>query len=516
MSLLKKLAGETALYGLSSILGRLLTFVFLTPFLTNVFNNDRAQIGIQTDLYAWAAFLMIIFTYRMETAFFRFGSKKEDRATAYKTATSVVLSSTMVFVLVMIGLAQPIADKLGYPGKAYYVIWFALILGFDTLVAIPYALLRLEGKALKFAVVRLTNLFIHLGFVLFFLYILPNYFPAYFDPMMGIGYVFIANLLASAATFFLLLPTYWYKIETGEATSEVLDQKTKAVFNPQLLRKMLIYSMPLVLAGFAGIINEVLDRRLLIIYLEGDKDSVLQQLGVYGACYKVAIFMNLFTQAFNYAAEPFFFRNADKNYSKPLYANIAFLFTLIGTIGFLGIMLFMDVVQFFVASNYREGLIIVPILLLANLCLGLYYNLAIWFKLSDQTKYGAVISVIGALITIVGNIILIPLMVKLDYPGYLGSAWTTLLCYATMVIIAYVLGQKYYPIPYAMLRMGCYVFTVVGIYLGYKFFIQGLLTPNSLSSYLVSTTLVLGYIGLIILVDGQRIKAMLRQTPVDE
>lgn len=506
MSLLKKLAGETALYGLSSILGRLLTFVFLTPFLTHIFNDDRAQMGIQTDIYAWAAFLMIVFTYRMETAFFRFGSKKEDRATAYKTATSMVVGTTSLFVLLLIALSGPISQQLGYPEHSNYIVWFAFILGFDALVAIPFAMLRLEGKALKFAVVKLTNLFIHLGCVFMLLYILPNYYPQYFDPQMGIGYVFIANLLASGATFLLLLPTYWYQTTSKEATQT-------AIFDAALLRRMLLYSMPLVLAGFAGIINEVLDRILLKSFLLGDKQQVLEQLGVYGACYKIAIFMNLFTQAFNYAAEPFFFRNADKAYSKLLYANIAFLFTLIGTVGFLGIMLFMDIIQFFVASNYREGLIIVPVLLLANLCLGLYYNLAIWFKLSDQTKYGGLIAVIGASITIVGNIVFIPLMIQLGYPGYLGSAWATLLCYATMVLIAYFLGQKHYPIPYPMLRMFSYIGTVVIIYLLYAWTIQPYLEPNSLRSYLVSTLLILGYLVGVFVVDGKRIKLMLKQAP---
>lgn len=509
MSLLKKLAGETALYGLSSILGRLLTFVFLTPFLTYVFNDDRAQMGIQTDIYAWAAFLMIIFTYRMETAFFRFGSKKAVRATAYKTATTSVVRTTAVLVLLLIAFSQPIANWLGYPNHSNYIIWFAFILGFDTLVAIPYALLRLEGKALKFAVVRLTNLFIHLGFVTLFLYILPNYLPQYYDPEMGIGYVFIANLLASGGTFLLLLPTYWYQIKDESS----LDSNEAPKFDPELLKQMLLYSMPLVLAGFAGIINEVLDRILLKHLLEGDSDAILEQIGVYGSCYKIAIFMNLFTQAFNYAAEPFFFRNADKQYAKGLYANIAFLFALVGTMGFLGIMLFMDIIQFFVASNYREGLVIVPVLLLANLFLGLYYNLAIWFKLSNQTKYGALIAIIGASITIIGNYLLVPLMLEWGYPGYLGSAWATLICYASMVGLAYVLGQKHYPIPYAMGKILFYLLLVVGIYLGYSQWIKPSLVANSFASYLISISILIMYLGVVIIIDGKNIKQMVRQNP---
>ena len=196
------------------------------------------------------------------------------RATAYKTATTSVVRTTAVLVLLLIAFSQPIAELLGYPDHANYIIWFAFILGFDTLVAIPYALLRLEGKALKFAVVRLTNLLVHLGFVTLFLYLLPNYFPQYYDPTMGIGYVFLANLLASAVTFALLLPTYWYKIKDESS----LDSVDAPQYDPQLLKQMLLYSMPLVLAGFAGIINEVLDRILLIVLLECDTNVVLEQI----------------------------------------------------------------------------------------------------------------------------------------------------------------------------------------------------------------------------------------------
>ena len=505
MSLIKTLAGETALYGLSSILGRLLTFVFLTPFLTNIFNDDRAQIGIQSDIYAWAAFLMIVFTYRMETAFFRFGSKKEDRATAYKTASSAVIGTTSIFVLLLIAFSQPIAYQLGYADHSNYIVWFAFILGFDALSAIPFAMLRLEGKAMKFAIIKLVNLFIHLGFVFLFLYVFPRYFPAFYNSGMGIGYVFIANLFASGSTFILLLPTYWYKNRGEQGLYD------KSIFDKNLLKKMLVYSMPLVLAGFAGIVNEVLDRILLKIYLPGDSNMVLEQLGVYGACYKIAIFMNLFTQAFNYAAEPFFFKNADKKYAKPLYADIAFLFSLVGTIAFLCIMMFMDLVQFFVASNYREGLVIIPILLLANLCLGLYYNFAIWFKLSNKTKYGALIAVAGSAITIIGNIVLIPLLINFGYAGYLGSAWATLFCYATMVILAYSLGQKHYPIPYSIGKILFYIIVVVIIYLLYANLVKPQLVVNSLISYSISVGVILFYIFIIYFIDGNKIMKIINK-----
>lgn len=504
--MIKKLAGQTALYGLSSILGRLLTFVFLTPFLTYIFNEDRTQMGIQTDIYAWAAFLMVLFTYRIETAFFRFGVKKEGRATAYKTATRAMLFTTVIGVSLLVGLAQPIAAALGYEDKSHYIQWFAFILGFDALVALPFALLRLQGRALKFALVKLLNLLLHLGGVLWFLYVLPNYMPSWYDATMGIGYVFLANLMASAATFLVLLPDYYKTINTNA------KQKQAAVFDKALLRRMLWYALPLVVAGFAGIVNEVLDRILLKAYLPGSSTMVLAQLGVYGACYKIAIFMNLFTQAFNYAAEPFFFKNVEKDYAKQLYANVALLFTLVGCLGFLGILLFMDVVQYFVAPNYREGLVIVPMLLLANLCLGLYYNVAVWYKLSDKTRYGAIIALCGAAITIVANLILIPWFVERGQAGYLGSAWATLACYVGMMVLAYGLGQKHYPIPYPIVRMVSYIGLAVLFYLCYSQWLRPLWGNATWSSYGMSGVLFLLYLGIIVAIDGKKLKAMLDQT----
>lgn len=498
MSLLKKLAGETALYGLSSILGRLLTFVFLTPYLTRKFMPD--QMGIQTDVYAWAAFLMIIFTYRLETTFFRFGSKTADRPTAYKTASVSLIASTIVLVATLLFFAQPIANWLEYPEHANYIIYFAFILGFDALSALPFALLRLEGKAMRFAVVKLLNLFIHLGAILFFLELGPIlvdkqwlWAENWYNPDMGIGYVFLANMLASVVTFVLLVPYYFKKIGKETVT---------AVFDKELLQKMLWYAFPLILAGFAGIINEVLDRTLLKAYLPGTLNERLTQVGIYGACYKISIFMNLFTQAFNYAAEPFFFRNADRKNAQPLYANIAQLFALIGSLGFLAIMLYMDIVQYFVAEAYREGIVVVPILLLANLFLGLYYNAAIWFKLSNRTRFGAYIAVIGASITVLLNLILIPQI------GYLGSAWATLACYVTMVGFAYYWGQKYYPIPYPVAKIFFYIGLAVLIYI-LHIYTKSLLPVSLVLSLGYSTVLFFGYVAIIWKIDGANLRKII-------
>jgi len=360
MSLLKKLASETALYGLSSIIGRLVTFVFLTPYLTRKFLPD--EMGVQTDIYAWAAFLMIIFTFRMETAFFRFGSKAENRWAAFRTALGSVGSVAIGLGLLLSLLSQPIASALEYPNHPEYIICFALILGLDAGAAIPFALLRLEGRAKKFAVVKLANLFIHLGSILFFLEIAPDYFPSIYSPTVGIGYVFLSNLLASAVTFLLLLPHYFWRSEEGDGDEEEQTEPQGWGFDRALFNQMLYYALPLVVAGFAGIVNEVLDRVLLKWMLEGTVEERIYQVGIYGACHKISIFMSLFTQAFNYAAEPFFFKNAERSDSQEIYADVTYLFALVGCSAFLGITLFMEIVQYYVAEGYREGLVVVPIL----------------------------------------------------------------------------------------------------------------------------------------------------------
>lgn len=477
---------------MSSILGRLLTFVFMTPYLTRKFARD--EFGIQIDLYTWAAFLMILFTYRIETALFKFGHEKKNRFSAFRTASSAIFGSTAVLLLLLLLFSQSIADFLEYPEHSGYVVCFAFILSFDALSAVPFALLRLQGRAKLFAGIKLFNLFIHLGFLLFFLEFCP-YLASHrilgadkwYHANIGIAYVFIANLIASVFTFALLLPVY---------ISERAKKEGEG-FNAQLLKDMLIYVMPLVIVGVAGVINEVLDRFLLKLLLKGDLATRMTQVGIYGACYKIAIFMNLFTQAFNYAAEPFFFKNEDRKDSKKLYAAVAYLFTLVGCFVFLGISLFMDLLQYFVGGEYREGLGVVPILLLANLCLGLYYNVAIWFKLSDKTKYGAYIALIGAAITIGLNSILIPIL------GYMGSAWATLVCYASMTFMAYRWGQKHYPIPYPVRKIASYLGLALAIYLVYGS-LKPSLGTHSFMSYFASLFL-LGIFAVIVWLSEQKI-----------
>lgn len=496
MSILKKLAGETALYGLSSIVGRLVTFVFLTPYLTRKF--VPAEMGVQTDLYAWAAFLMVIFSYRMETALFRYGRDAEARPDVYRTALTGVYWTTGILVGLLILLSGPIAALLEYEGKGRYVIYFALILGFDAVAALPFARLRLAGAAKRFAVVKLANLALQILSLLFLLEVLP--FTSLFDASMRIDYIFIANLVASAGTVLLLLPQLRFRFFDKE-TRELLPSK----FDKVLWRQMLVYAGPLVIAAFAGIINEVLDRILLKELLEGDLQARLHQVGIYGSCYKIAIFMNLFTQAFNYAAEPFFFKQEKRDDARALYADVAFVFAIMGCLAFVGIGLFMDVAQYFVAANYREGLGIVPILLLANLFLGLYYNVAVWYKLGDKTRFGAYIAIVGAGATILANVLLIPNF------GYTGAAWATLICYAAMVAMGYILGQRHYPIPYAVWRILGHIAGAVSFWLAYQYLAPYAKTPNFWANQIINAFFFGIYAGLIWVLEGRRLRAMLRR-----
>lgn len=455
MSVIKKLAGETAIYGLSSIVGRVLNYL-LTPLYTAIF--AAGEYGVVSHLYAWVGFLMVLFVYRMETAFFRFGTPEADRENTYTTAFWSVSGTTILFASTIVLFSGSFAKLLGYGlDQSTFISIFGLVLAFDTLSEIPLARLRLEGKAKRFAFVRLTNIGLNIFFNLFFLLFCPwvlkqgstfslyGFIEKIYSPSFGVGYIFLANLIASFSMFLLLLP-------------EII--RVKWQFDWALWKRMFAYSAPLVLAGMAGIINEVADRQLLLILLPGSMEDTLIELGIYSACYKLAIIMAMFTQAFRYAAEPFFFKNSNNQNAKKIYADVALYFTIAGCLVFLVVSFYLDFFkQFLRSEEYWAGLGVVPILLLANLFLGLYYNVAIWFKLTDKTRFGAIIALIGAFITIIMNILLIPRI------GYMGSAWATLACYTGMTFLAWWYGKKYYPVPYALKKISIYISLAISLYL---------------------------------------------------
>lgn len=408
--------------------------------------------GVFTEFYAYVAFLIVLLSYGMETALFRFVNTEKDNPRVFSTALSSLLISTTAFLIVALAFSQPIASAMQYPDHANYVVWFALILSLDTLVALPFALLRIKNRPIRFATYKLINIGVNVILSGFFIWFCKNAYDAgannwladLYKPEIGVGYIFISNLVASAFTFILFLPVM----------RRVMDG-----FDTALFKRMLKYSLPLVFVGFAGIINETFDRALLKYLLPGTLEERMTQLGIYGACYKLAMLMSLFIQAFRYAAEPFFFNRAADKGSKLIYARVLNYFVIAGALIFLVISLFIDLFKYFIPNEaYWEGLHVVPILLLANLFLGVYVNLSIWYKLTDKTHIGAIVSIVSAALTIALNIWLIPVM------GYEGSAWATLAVYIFLSVASWVLGRKYYPVPYNVGKVVTYVLLILLLY----------------------------------------------------
>ena len=430
MNPLKKLASQTAIYGLSSVVGRLLNYL-LVPLYTRYFLPP--EYGVVTELYAYVAFLVVMLTYGMETAFFRF-SKKEETTKVYSTTLISLLISSVVFVGLIFLNSSAISQWLGYANHPEYIQFFALIIGMDAVASISFAKLREQDKAMRFAFIRIVNIMINIGLNLYFI-VYQEY---------GIAYIFIANLVASVITLLMLFPQMI-------SSSWVFDKK--------LWKKMMIYALPLLIAGLAGMTNETIDR-ILLKHLLPNTDMAASELGLYGAFYKLSIIMILFIQTFRFAAEPFFFAQEKDGGSRKIYADVMKYFTIIMAIIFLGVTIFYDVIKGFLGSEYHDerGFLVVSILLLANLFLGIYYNLSIWYKLTEKTKYGAYLSIFGAIITLSLNFTLIPVL------GFVGCAWATLICYFSMTVASYYLGKRHFSVPYQVKRIALYLFGMLCIY----------------------------------------------------
>ena len=461
MAKLKKLAGETIIYGGSSIVGRMLNYL-LVPYYTAIFLPG--EYGIVTELYAIAAFLNVIYIYGLETAYFRFASRHHEKEPGvYRTAVSSILISSIFFSLLLVAFAGPIVGLMQYPDKEYFVYWFACIIGIDALLAIPFARLRYLGKAKLFAGAKLFNIVLNISLNLFFLSFCRNVYLGdssielkevvawVYNPAFGVEYVFIANLIANAALF----PVLWSMLKGFRF------HISKDYFKP-----MLKYGYPLLFAGLAYAVNDMLSRVALKYWLPDNfyqGKTSLEALGIYGAVYKLSIFMTLGIQAFRYAAEPFFFSNASDKNSPELFGKLMHWFIICGCFVFIAISLNLDLLQFLLRSPvYREGIHVVPILLLANLFLGIYYNLSIWYKLTDKTHFATWITVGGAMITLILNYVLIPL------GGFEASALITLTVYVLTALVSYWLGMKYYPVPYRVWKGLTYlIFSCIIVYLVY-------------------------------------------------
>lgn len=441
------------------MIGRLLNYL-LVPFYTRIFLPG--EFGVVTELYAYVAFLTVLFLYGMETTLFRFSesnsaNSEEEKGRVFSTAFLSILA-TAICLGGFLGLFQhDIAAWLQYPDHPQYIGWFAAILVFDSLAAMPFARLRLQENARKFAGLKLFNIGLNISLNLILLLAFPwlierggdgfltDLAKLVYSPEVGVGYIFISNLVASGVTFLLLSPSLL---------------KINFDFDFGLWKKMLRYTWPLAFAAFAYVVNENLDKTLLKFLLPGTLEENLYNLGIYGACYKLSIMMTLFVQAYRYAVEPFFFSQQKHENAPETYAKVMTVFVAFGAFVFTSIMVFLDVVKYFIHENFHEGLAIVPILLMANLLMGVYFNLSVWYKLTDKTIFGAWFSLVGAGITVVFNLLLIPRI------GYLGSAYATLACYAAMVFLSFVFGKKHYRVPYELKKIGALLLLAILIWIG--------------------------------------------------
>jgi len=486
MSIIKKLASQTAVYGLSSIFGRFLNYL-LVPLYTYYFT--AAEYGVVSEFYAYAGFFSVLLLFGFETGYFRFRDKESTgRDVAYSTALMFVVLVNLGFFALILLINTRLSAALNYANHPEYVLWFSMILILDAIAAIPFARLRAENKALRFAGIKIAEILITVLLSLFFIVYCPKVYaenpgswiaPIY-NPAVGVGYIFIANLIASGFKFLLLAPQL-----SGLAWG----------FDRALFGRMVRYSLPMVVIGFAGIINEMLDRVLLKYLLPYDNLTNMKMLGIYSACYKLSILMSLFIQAFRYAAEPFFFAYAGKSDARQVYAVVLKFFVIFCVFIFLLVTLFIDFFQYFVGDEFRAGLEVVPILLLANLCLGIYVNLSIWYKLTDRTLMGASVSLAGAALTIALNVWWIPLF------GYVGSAWATLACYGSMAIVSYLLGKKYYPVNYAIRRIIGYIGLGLGLYFAHRH----LSLILDWQPWLLASALLLLYVLITALLEGRQI-----------
>jgi O-antigen/teichoic acid export membrane protein len=457
LSGIKKLAGQTAIYGVSTILGRFLN-VFLTFWLTYVYGAE--EFAIFSLAYAYVTFLNVIFTYGMETSFFRFIQNEKYKNDVYNTSMLSIILTTVVFSGAMLYYAPQIANIWRVPNNPEYVTWFALIIGLDTLSAIPFARLRQQGRPYKYAGIKIANIVTYVAFTFFFIKICPallkkdpnSFLLIVYNEEIGIGYTFVANLIASGLTLLLL-------------AREFMDFRPR--FNFSLWKEMMAYSWPLLIVGLGGMINEVLNRILLDYRLPYSFEENKRQVGIFNANIKVAALVNIFIQVFRIGAEPFFFNEAGKKDAQRTYARVMKIFVVVSCLIFLVVSLYGDTIwgRYLVGVDnnpeYAEGIGTIPIIAFAYVCLGIYYNLTIWYKLTDKTIYGAYITLGGAVITIALNYFTIP------YFGYWGSAWAEVACYGSMMWVSYKLGQKYYPIPYAWKKLMAYLTISVVLYLIY-------------------------------------------------
>lgn len=475
---MKKLAKDTAIYGVSSIVGRFLNWL-LVPFYSFKLASV-AEYGVVTHLYAWTAFLLVILTYGMETGFFRFANKDRTQALrVYSTTLTSVGFTSVLFAVLCVTFSQSIANMMGFAEYSEYIAMLAVVVAMDAFGSIPFAYLRYSNRPIKFAGLKLLMVFANIFFNIFFLVICPwlvdvapELISWFYNPSYSVGYVFVANLLSTS-------------IVTVPLLVDVV--KVKFDFDGALLRKMLRYSLPLLVLGIAGIMNQTVDK-IIFPYLFADKELAETELGIYGACFKVAMIMMMFTQAFRYAYEPFIFAQHKDKTSLGAYADAMKYYVIFSLLILLGMVFYLDVFKLLIQSDYHEGFKVVPIILFSYIFQGIFFNLSLWYKLSDKTMYGAWLSVLGAAITIAINIVFVPIF------SYMASAWASFVCYLVIMLLSYYLGQKHMPIQYDLKSIGLYS-AVAMVFFVLSYWVN---TPSEFVNYAIKTIMLGIFVSIII------------------
>lgn len=483
---MKILAKETAIYGVSSIVGKFLNWM-LVPLYTYVL-QQQSDYGIVTNLYAWTALLLVILTYGMETGFFRFVNKEgEDPRAVYSTSLIALFTTSLLFAVVCIVWQAPIASALGYPTHSEFIALLGTTVAIDAFASIPFAYLRYKKHPLQFAGLKLLFVFLNIALNIFFLVICPKIqdwamISSWYNPNYGVGYVFVANILATAIQTLFLLP----------AMAEGL--KGSRVFDWNLLKHMLKYSLPLLVLGVCGIMNQTLDRILFPFFYAGEDAQA--QLGIYGACFKVAMVMMMFTQAFRYAYEPFVFAKHKDKQSVAAYADAMKYYIIFSYMILLGMIFYLDLLKFIIAPSYWEGLKVVPIVLWTYIFQGVYFNLSFWYKLTDKTQWGAYFSIIGVVITFGLQVLFVPKI------GYMASALSSTICYLVIMLLSYFVGRKHLEIPYDLRRIGIYTLVVLTLLAGY-YALARLLPLNDWIKMGIGSILLIIYCGIFYRLDGK-------------
>jgi len=484
LSALKKFFKDTIIYGIAAILPRAIN-IGLLKLHTNAFGADRY--AVNTEYYVYAAYLNALLTYGMETAFFRFFSKEQEKGKIISTSFISLLFTTVIFLILGLSFAPEITIALGFE-KVMYVKILVWTVFLDTIVVIPFAYLRVTNRPIRFAGIKIANILFLAALNIIFLWLIPDGFLSegilpdslnfYINNEPQVIYIFLANVFASVLTLILLIPNIL---------------KIKWQFDASILKRLLTYGTPIMIGSLAYVTNENIDK-LFLGKMIGDT-----QMGQYSGCYKLGVFMTLYIMAFRLGAEPFFFNHAKEKNAKKNYATILKWFTILGAIFMLIVVAYIDLfAQLLVNEKYFAALSIVPVILLANLCLGIYNNLSIWYKLTDKTNYGMYISIFGAIVTIVFNLVMI------DKIGFMASAWATLVAYGSMMIISYVIGQKHYAVPYNIKQVGGYiilasVLSAIAFYDAFR------------GNYIITTALLLVFLTIVYLSERKELKQLLKK-----